>query len=64
MNRELWISLLTFVSGVVILAGQVLPLPAEVQPWIAFAVGFINLALTAFFGVTGFKVRAAAKAAK
>jgi hypothetical protein len=64
MTKELWIALLQFVSGVVILGGQVLPLPPEVQPWIAFAVGVINLALSAFFGVQGFRARAAAKAAK
>lgn len=64
MNQQLWIALLTFVSGVIILAGQVLPVPATIQPWLAFAVGVVNLALTVFFGVNGFRTRAAAKAAK
>ena len=64
MNKELWTMVLTFLAGVLALASQMLPVPADLVPWLAFGVAVINLALAIFFGVTGFKVRAAARAAK
>lgn len=62
MTKELWIALLTFLATVLGLATQMLPLPPEVIPWLVFAVAVINAALTVFFGVAGFRARAAAKA--
>ena len=64
MNQQLWVSLLTFLAGVAALASQMLPVPTELVPWLTFGVAVINLALGVFFGVTGFRARAAAKAAK
>lgn len=62
MNKELWIALLTFLAGVLALASQMLPIPANVVPWLAFGVAVINLALAVFFGMAGYRVRAEARA--
>lgn len=63
MTKELWVSLLTFVAGVLALATQLLPVPPDLIPWLTFAIAVINLGLSVFFGVAGFRARAAAKAA-
>lgn len=57
---------LTFIAGMLALASQMLPVPPELVPWLAFAVAVVNLALAIFFGVTGYQVRKEArlKAAK
>ena len=62
MNRELWVSGLSFVATLVVLALQLLPVSPELVPWLTWAVAAINAALGIFFGVSGFKARAAAKA--
>ncbi len=62
MNKELWIAVLTFLAAVITLGSQMLPVPPELAPWLLFAVAVINAALAIFFGVAGFRVRAAAKA--
>lgn len=67
MNRELWVMVLTFLAALItaiITAAQALSIPANLVPWLSLAVVAINLALSIFFGVTGFRLRAAAKAAK
>jgi hypothetical protein len=64
MNKELWVMVLTFLAAVIVAATQALPIPADLMPWLSFAVIVINLALSIFFGVTGYRLRAAAKAAK
>ena len=61
MNKELWVALLTFLAGSITLASQIAAVPPELVPWLVFAVGVINLALATFFGVTGYKARAAAR---
>jgi ABC-type Na+ efflux pump permease subunit len=62
MTRELWIALLLFLATVITLATQMLPIPANIMPWLIFAVAAINAALTIFFGYAGIKARQAAKA--
>ncbi len=61
MSRELTTALLTFLSGIIVLANQFLPVPPELQPWLAFAVAVISLALATFFGTTAYKARNAAR---
>jgi hypothetical protein len=61
MNKELWVSLLTFLAGIIVLAGQMLPVSPDLAPWLAFGAAVINLALATFFGVAGAR---AAKAAQ
>lgn len=52
MTRDNWVALLTFVAAVIALAGSTLNMiPANVQPFLVFAVGVINLALAIFFQV-------------
>jgi hypothetical protein len=64
MNKELWVALLSFAAGVVVLAGQMLPVSAELAPWLLFLAAVINLALATFFGVSGVRAARAARAAK
>jgi hypothetical protein len=64
MNRELWVSILTFAAMLITLAGQFLAVPPDLEPWLVFSVAVINAALAIFFGVTGIKTRNAAKAAR
>ena len=59
MTKELWIALLNFLAGVILLAMKILPVSPDLALWLTFAVGVINLALAIFFGVAGFKARAA-----
>lgn len=61
MNQQLWIAVLTFLAGVVVLASQILPVSPELMPWLTFAVAVINLALSVFFGISGYRVRQAAR---
>jgi hypothetical protein len=64
VNPQLWVSLLSFLATLIVLALQLLPVPPDLVPWLTWAVAAINAALTVFFGVTGYRARAAAKAAK
>ncbi len=63
MNEQLWVAVLTFLAGVIVLASQILPVTPELMPWLTFAVAVINLALAVFFGVQGWRIRSAKKQA-
>ncbi len=62
MNQQLWVAVLTFLAGVIVLASQLLPVTPELMPWLTFAAAVVNLALAVFFGVQGINVRREAKA--
>lgn len=51
MTREQWVMILSFVAGVLTLAGQFVNPSPDFAALISFGVAVINLALCTFFGV-------------
>lgn len=64
MSSDQWVMILTFVSGVLILASQLLTLSDDWTKVLAFLVAVINLALSVFFGRAVYQGHQAAAAAK
>ena len=63
----MWVTLLLVLSTLITLATQMLPIPANVTPYLLYAVAAIQAILAIVFGVTAyrqFKARSAVKATK
>ena len=54
---------LMFLSGAMTLALKVLPVTPELQPWLIFGAGLIDIAMGIMFGRTALRMRSARLAA-
>lgn len=62
MSSDQWVMILTFISGVLLLASQFLTLTDDITKILAFLVAVINLAMSVFFGRAVYQARQVAKA--
>lgn len=59
MTREQWVTLLTFIAGLLALAGQSFDLSGDWSKVVTFLVAAINLGLATFFGNKVYQARQA-----
>lgn len=59
MTREQWVTLLSFIAGLLVLVGQSFDLTGDMVRVVAFLVAAINLGIGSFFGNKVYQARQA-----